>query len=92
VTARRLLVLPLLAVLVAGCGGHDRGRAIFERDCTSCHTLSGPAGGLTGFGNLRGRHLDAATVASFVRIMPVQPPLSDVDVRAVSAYVAQRSG
>ena len=89
----RWLALPLVAVLIAGCGGHDRGRAVFERDCASCHTLSGRgAADLNGFGNLSGTRLDAATVASFVRIMPLRRPLSAADLRAVSAYVARRTG
>jgi hypothetical protein len=34
--------------------------------------------------------MTAADVASFARVMPVHPPLSDADARAVGRYVAGR--
>ena len=63
------------------------GRKVFSASCADCHTLKGhdtraPAGDL-GLG-----HLNERQVASFVRIMPVQPPLSRASIAAVAAYVA----
>jgi mono/diheme cytochrome c family protein len=88
----RVLAAVALAVALAGCGGgHSsaRRRAIFARDCASCHTLTGHDTNAIG-GDLRVGHLDAAAIASFARVMPVEPRLDSADLRAVSAYVARR--
>jgi mono/diheme cytochrome c family protein len=60
---------------------------IFERSCASCHTLTGHDTSAAG-GDLRATRLTAADVASFARVMPVHPPLSAADARAVGRYVA----
>ncbi|HET7138496.1 MAG TPA: cytochrome c [Gaiellaceae bacterium] len=88
----RLVLLAAAAALLAGCaGGHStaRGRGVFERSCTSCHTLTGHDTSARG-GDLRAARLTAADVASFARIMPVRPPLSSADARAVGRYVVSR--
>jgi len=65
------------------------GRKVFSASCADCHTLTGhdtrgaPAGDL-GLG-----HLNEGQVASFVRIMPAESPLSRASIAAVSAYVAR---
>ncbi len=85
----RLLVA---TALLAGCSGSHptaRGHAVFERSCSSCHTLTGHDTNVSG-GDLRVGHLTAAEVASFVRVMPVRPPLGAADTRAVARYVAGR--
>jgi mono/diheme cytochrome c family protein len=86
-------VLLLLAVaLSAGCAdGHStaRGRAVFDRSCSGCHTLSGHDTSAPG-GDLRVAHLTASDVASFARVMPVRPPLTPTEARAVGRYVASR--
>jgi mono/diheme cytochrome c family protein len=63
-----------------------RGQAIFDRSCASCHTLDGRESGAVG-GDLVNAHLSARDLASFARVMPVRPPLSRADARAVAAYV-----
>jgi mono/diheme cytochrome c family protein len=77
----------VLVAILAGCGGTtrlDRGRAVFRRDCSDCHTLAGhdtsAAGGDLAIGNL-----SIPVLASFVRVMPVRLTLNDVAV--VTAYV-----
>ncbi|MGZ4333237.1 MAG: c-type cytochrome [Gaiellaceae bacterium] len=79
------------ATLLTGCGGHSTsaGRAIFRSSCARCHTLTGHDTNATG-GDLRVGRLSAADVASFVRVMPIEPPLDRADTRAVARYVASR--
>ena len=81
----------VLVLLLTGCGAGRhaaRGRALFERDCARCHTLTGHDTNAPG-GDLRVGHLDAAAIASFARVMPVTPRLDAADVRLVAAYVAR---
>jgi len=76
----------------AGCGAHrssstaqtERGRAIFERSCSGCHTVTGHDTQARG-GDLATAKLSVADIASFVRVMPVR--LSSDQVDAVAAYV-----
>jgi mono/diheme cytochrome c family protein len=89
---RLLVAAAAAAMLVAGCSGSHtaaRGRAVFERSCARCHTLAGHDTDAAG-GDLRAGRLTAADVASFARVMPVDPPLSIADARAVGRYVASR--
>ena len=88
----RAAVAALGAVaLLAGCGGGGgggrdaRGRAIFDRSCSGCHSLTGRDVGRPG-GDLAALRLSRADVAGFVRVMPVR--LSAAEVAAVAAYVA----
>ena len=80
--------------MLAGCGGtsqSSRGRGIFERDCSSCHTLTGhdtPADG----GDLAIAHMGVADIASFARVMPLEHALSRADALAVARYVHLRAG
>ncbi len=78
---------------MTGCAGRrtpaERGRAIFDRSCAACHTLSGHDTDAPG-GDLGVGRLTASQVASFARVMPVDPPLDAADARAVGAYVASR--
>jgi mono/diheme cytochrome c family protein len=88
----RVLVVVGAAALAAGCsGGHSsaRGRAIFVRACAGCHTLTGHDTSAPG-GDLRVGRLSAVDVESFVRVMPVDPPLDRADARAVAHFVASR--
>ena len=81
----------VLALLLTGCGAGrhtSRGRALFERNCARCHTLTGHDTSAPG-GDLREGHLDEAAVASFARVMPVRPRLDAADLRAVAAYVVR---
>ena len=74
-------------MILAGCGGtseRDRGRVVFRRDCSDCHTLTGHDTHIPG-GDLAMGNLSTAELQSFVRVMPVR--LSRRDVTAVAAYV-----
>lgn len=85
-----MAVTVAFAVLLAGCSGAPssaRGRVVFQRSCSGCHTLTGHDTNAPG-GDLRVGHLTATEVASFVRVMPVRPPLDAADTRAVARYVA----
>jgi mono/diheme cytochrome c family protein len=76
-----------LVVLASGCGGTtrtDRGRALFNRACSGCHTLTGHDSRAPG-GDLAIAELSVADIDSFVRVMPVH--LSSAQVDAVAAYV-----
>jgi mono/diheme cytochrome c family protein len=86
------VIMVAAAALLAGCGsGHSsaRGRAVFQRSCAGCHTVTGHDTSAPG-GDLRAGRLTAADVASFALVMPVHPPLSAADARAVGRYVASR--
>jgi mono/diheme cytochrome c family protein len=76
-----------LVVTLAGCGGTsglDRGRAVFRRDCSHCHTLTGHDTHASG-GDLAVGDLSIPVLASFVRAMPGR--LSRGEVADVAAYV-----
>jgi mono/diheme cytochrome c family protein len=78
----------------AGCGGASvtsRGHAIFEKQCSSCHTLTGHDTRVDG-GDLAVARMAVADIASFARVMPVQPPLSQADAVAVARYIRARRG
>ncbi len=79
----------------AGCGGEPSagsppgGQAIFARECSSCHTLTGREHGTVG-GDLARTGLSAAAIASFAKVMPVPTPLSRAEASAVAEYVHAR--
>jgi mono/diheme cytochrome c family protein len=78
---------------LAGCGGASqtsRGHAIFESECSSCHTLTGHDTSADG-GDLAIAHMPVADLASFARVMPVTPRLSKSDALAVARYVRMRA-
>ena len=82
----------LLLLAAAGCGGgsrNSRGHAIFEQECSSCHTLTGHDTRIDG-GDLAIARLRVADIASFARVMPVRRPLSNADAVAVARYVRAR--
>lgn len=73
------VALVALILVLAGCGSHRSGRAVFVHDCASCHKPGADGG------DLRRSRLRLRDVESFTRAMPVR--LSARDVRAVSLYV-----
>jgi mono/diheme cytochrome c family protein len=78
--------------VLAACGSPtalQRGHGIFERDCSSCHTLTGHETTVDG-GDLAIARMSVADLVSFTRVMPVRKPLSDGDVRDVARYVRSR--
>ncbi len=82
--------LGLALALLSGCGGHGvSGRAVFQRACSGCHTLTGHDTPVAG-GDLGAGRLTAAQVESFARVMPVHPRLTRAQMRAVASYVASR--
>jgi hypothetical protein len=94
--SRSWLVIALS--VVAGCGGNQgklhadglqSGQAIFDRSCSRCHSLvrgHGADGGDLGY-----RTLSAAAIASFAKIMPVTPPLTNLQARLVAQYIHARA-
>ena len=84
----RLAVVALLVLVAAGCGSHrtDAGRRIFVRDCSTCHTVDGREHGTVG-GDLVVAHLPVRALASFARVMPVQPRLDEREANAVARYI-----
>jgi mono/diheme cytochrome c family protein len=93
-------VAAALAATGCGSGGHHSlnlprkparaeltaGARIFESSCANCHTLSGHDTSATG-GDLALLPASQAEIASFARIMPVEPPLTPTRVKAVAAYI-----
>jgi mono/diheme cytochrome c family protein len=78
--------------VLAGCGSPsalERGHAVFEHDCSSCHTLTGHETSVDG-GDLTIGRMSVGDLASFARAMPVRHPLSRDDALAVARYVAAR--
>lgn len=89
----RAVAVVAAVALLAGCGdgggGQDaRGRTIFDRSCSGCHSLTGRDVGRPG-GDLAALRLSRADVASFGRVMPVRLSADEVD--AVAAYVVDRA-
>jgi mono/diheme cytochrome c family protein len=79
---------------LAGCGGASqasRGHAIFEQQCSTCHTLTGHDTSADG-GDLAIAHMRVADIASFARVMPLAHQLSKPDALAVARYVRARAG
>ncbi len=85
------------AVAASGCGPTHRaataqarilarGRAVFARSCSPCHSLVGHEEGTSG-GDLVDPQLTVGVIESFTRIMPASPGLSSSDVAAVAAWV-----
>ena len=68
----------------------SRGHAIFEHDCSSCHTLTGHETSVDG-GDLAIGHLRVADLASFARVMPLRQPLTQRDALIVARYVHARA-
>jgi mono/diheme cytochrome c family protein len=87
-TLSRAVILALLAAVVCSCGAHRTaaGKAIFDRDCASCHTLDGREHGAVG-GDLVVANLGVRALASFARVMPVHPRLDAREANAVARYV-----
>jgi mono/diheme cytochrome c family protein len=77
-----------LATAAGGCGGQHAsdGRAIYDRSCSGCHSLTGHERGADG-GDLATLHLGVRDLASFARVMPVTPPLTREQALAVARYV-----
>ncbi|HEY5295233.1 MAG TPA: cytochrome c [Gaiellaceae bacterium] len=89
-----IAVVTAFATVGVGCGrtGHaagmrSHGREIFAQSCAACHTLAGRESGAVG-GDLVNVHLGVADLASFAKVMPVRPALSEPDALAVAKYIA----
>lgn len=79
--------------MLAGCGSPSalqRGHAVFERDCSSCHTVTGHETTVDG-GDLAISRLSVANLVSFVRVMPLRHSLTRADAVAVARYVRSRA-
>lgn len=63
-----------------------QGRALFARACAGCHTLQGRESGSPG-GDLAIPRMSVSSLESFARVMPVRPPLSQLELAAVADYI-----
>jgi mono/diheme cytochrome c family protein len=90
-----LALAAALTGTLTGCGasrhGADakvlrRGQMVFSGSCAGCHTLTGREHGAEG-GDLKIRGFTVGDFASFARIMPARPRLSEADVQAVAEYL-----
>jgi mono/diheme cytochrome c family protein len=86
----------LAATLAAGCGASKQpapslteGAHVFASSCSGCHTLEPRRGQVPAGGPLAGYRMTTQQLQSFVRNMPVQRPLTERELRAVVAYVAE---
>ena len=77
------------ALVLCSCGANTKspGKAIFDRACARCHTLTGHDTKADG-GDLAIGSLTAAQIASFARVMPVRPRLTGAELGLVARYVA----
>ena len=97
--ARALALAALLAATGAAANG-DQGKALFTKDatppCGVCHALSAAGTSGTIGPSLDELKPDAERVARVIRsgigAMPPYPNLTDEQVKALAAYVAQASG
>jgi mono/diheme cytochrome c family protein len=103
---RAILVLAIAAAAaLTGCGGASSSapanaspglKAFDQGNCGSCHTLAAAGASGTAGPKLDGTHLDQATVEHRVRTGGAGMPsftsqLSDAQIKAVAAYVANAS-
>ena len=98
-STKAALAAALGAATIAGCGGGGGGEAaapsaaegarVFAASCTGCHTLYPTRGQAPAGGPLAGYRMTTSQLESFVRNMPVPRPLSDRELKAVVAFVAQ---
>lgn len=98
-TTKAALAAALAAGSIAGCGGGGGGSTtapsaaegahVFAASCTGCHTLYPTRGQAPPGGPLAGYKMTTAQLESFIRNMPVPRPLSDRELKAVVAFVAQ---
>jgi mono/diheme cytochrome c family protein len=80
------------AIAVVGCGGSaaqrtPSGRAVFNRECSACHSLVGRQSPRQQGGDLRGLRAPRAILLQFTAEMPVPHPLTRVDRDAVVNYI-----
>jgi mono/diheme cytochrome c family protein len=97
-TTKTAAAAVLVAASIAGCGGgggqqpapsQADGARVFASSCTGCHTLYPTRGQALPGGPLAGYRMTTSQLESFVRNMPVKRPLSDRELKAVVAFVAQ---
>lgn len=97
-TTSTAVAAALVAASIAGCGGGAgkapapsaaEGARVFATSCTGCHTLYPTRGQARAGGPLAGYTMTRGQLESFVRNMPVPRPLSDRELKAVVAFVAQ---
>jgi hypothetical protein len=94
---RRLIVVVVLGLATAACGGDQRsasagGGVLFDQACGHCHTLSGVNTPSHQGGDLLTVHLRRSLLVQFAREMPVRQPLTRGELTAIVDYIlaAQR--
>jgi mono/diheme cytochrome c family protein len=93
--AAAALGLGLITVLLAGCASMAHpahpappaGRALFTRECSSCHSLSGREDPRRQGGDLLEFRSSRTALVQLTREMPVRRPLSVSALQAVVDYV-----
>lgn len=94
-TATRSAALPALLGALAtlsACGATRSsppvsGRAVFNRACAGCHSISGADDPRLQGGDLLDFHAGRVALVQFTREMPVRRPLTSTELQAVVGYV-----
>jgi mono/diheme cytochrome c family protein len=83
----------VLALAPAACGGSSAsppspdGKALFARDCSSCHSLTGVESPRHQGGDLLHGRFSREVMLQFAREMPVPHRLNEADLQRVANYV-----
>jgi mono/diheme cytochrome c family protein len=85
------LLLTVIAAVPAGCGatgaGPVSGRAVFDQECSACHSLRGTENPRLQGGDLLAFHATRVQLTQLAAEMPVRHALSRAQLRAVVGFV-----
>jgi mono/diheme cytochrome c family protein len=85
------LLLAAFAAVPAGCGapaaGSVSGRAVFNQDCSACHSLRGTENPRRQGGDLLAFHSSRVQLTQLTAEMPVRHALDRSQLRAVVNFV-----
>lgn len=79
--------------VLLGCGSaavppRQSGKALFDADCSKCHSLIGNESLRRPGGDLLGYRINDRQLAQFVREMPIRRPLNPTQSAAIVKYVS----
>jgi mono/diheme cytochrome c family protein len=82
----------LVCAVLAGCGAGQpahapSGRAVFDRECSGCHSLSGHNNPRLQGGDLLNFHSTRRQLVQLAGQMPVRHPLTAPELQAVVSFV-----
>jgi mono/diheme cytochrome c family protein len=91
-SGKSLAALVVSVTALAGCGGSSTssapsGRALFARDCSACHSLTGVESPKHQGGDLLHADFSHTAMLQFAREMPVRTPLTRTELERVADYV-----